>query len=91
MFEITKTIYSNWQKTEQFLKQNAYLTYFWNFIRSNIIEQLQFKNNNWDLETGRKIERKTLLSKCIQLNLQCNIHIFQPPNAIIRFQLKLSK
>ena len=84
MFKITKTIYSNWQKTEQFLKQNAYLTYFWNFIRSNIIEQLQFKNNNWDLETGRKSERKTLLSKC-------NIHIFQPPNAIIRFQLKLSK
>ena len=38
-FEITKTIYPNSERSEQFLKQNAFLTYSWRFIRSNTLEK----------------------------------------------------
>jgi len=40
---ITKTIYLNREKSEQFLKQNAFLTYFSRFLRSNTLEQLDFE------------------------------------------------
>ena len=40
MFEITRTIYSNSERSEQFLKQNAFLTCSWRFLRSSIFEQL---------------------------------------------------
>ena len=43
IFEITRTIYSNSERSEQFLKQNAPLTYSWRFLRSNTLEQLKFK------------------------------------------------
>ena len=42
-FEITRTIYSNIERREQFLKQNAFLTYSWRFLRSNTLEQLEFQ------------------------------------------------
>ena len=38
-FEITKTIYPNSKKSEQFLKQNAFLTSSWRFFRSNTLEK----------------------------------------------------
>ena len=43
MFEIARTNYSNSESSEQFLKQNAFLTYSWRFFRSNRLEQLEFK------------------------------------------------
>ena len=39
-FEITKTIYSNSERSDQFLKQNVFLTCSWRFLRSDILEQL---------------------------------------------------
>ena len=35
LFEITQTSYSNSERSEQFMKQNAFLTYSWRFLRSN--------------------------------------------------------
>ena len=45
----------NSEKSEQSLKQNAFLIYFWRFLRSNTLEQLDFKleENNCDVETYR--------------------------------------
>ena len=31
------------ERSVQFWKQNAFLTYAWRFLRSNTIEQLEFK------------------------------------------------
>ena len=36
-------IYLNSERSEHFLKQNAYLTYSWRFLISNILEQLEFR------------------------------------------------
>ena len=41
--EITRTIYSNSERSEQFLKPNAFLTYSWRFLRSNKLEQFELK------------------------------------------------
>ena len=40
--EITWTIYSNNERSEQFLKKEVYLTYSWRFLRSNTLEHLKF-------------------------------------------------
>ena len=55
IFEITRTIHSNSERLEQFLKQNAFLTHSWRFLRSNYLEQLEFKSekNSWDVEKCR--------------------------------------
>ena len=42
-FEITRTIYSNSEKTPQFLKRNTFFTCFCRLLRSNTLEQLEFK------------------------------------------------
>ena len=49
-FVITRTIFSNSKRSEQFLKQNAFLTCSWRFLRSNrlcrtttIVRQLIFQ------------------------------------------------
>ena len=42
-FEITKTNNSNSESSEEFLKQNAFLTFSWRFFRSITLEQLEFK------------------------------------------------
>ena len=42
-FEITKIIYSRSEQSEQFWKQNAFLTWSWRFLRSKSLEQLCFK------------------------------------------------
>ena len=41
------------------MKQNAFLTYSWRFLRSNTFEQLELKldKNKWDLETYRKRQK----------------------------------
>ena len=43
IFEITRTIYSNSERPVQFLKQNAFLTCSWRFLRSNTLEELKLK------------------------------------------------
>ena len=43
IFEISRTIYLNSERSEQFLKENNSLTYFWRFLRSNTLEQFKFK------------------------------------------------
>ena len=53
------SIYSNSEWSEKFLKQNAFLTYSWRFLRSNIVlEKLEFKSErkNWDLKTCKKLD-----------------------------------
>ena len=42
-FELTRTSYSNCERSVQFLKHNALLTYSWRFFRPKILEQLEFK------------------------------------------------
>ena len=39
--KITRTIFLNSERSEQFLKQNSFLTCYWRFVRSNILEQLK--------------------------------------------------
>ena len=49
--------FTNSERSVQFLKQNAFLTFSWRFPRSNTLEQLdriQIGRNNWDLESYRK-------------------------------------
>ena len=56
-FEISRTIYSKSERSDQFLKQNAVLTFSWRFLRSNILcitIRIQIGRNYWDLETCRK-------------------------------------
>ena len=44
IFEITRTIYSNSEKSEQSLvKQNAFLTCSWRFLISNELEQFKLE------------------------------------------------
>ena len=43
LFGITRTIYSTSERSEQFLKQNVFLTCSWRIIRSNTLEQFKFK------------------------------------------------
>ena len=42
IFENTKTIYSNSERSEQFLVTECFLTSSWRFLRSNKLEQLEF-------------------------------------------------
>ena len=55
-FEITRTIYSNSERSEKSLVTEWFLTCSWQFLRSSKLGQLEFKlgRNNWDLETYRK-------------------------------------
>ena len=58
------------------LRQNAFQTCIWKFIRSNISEQLEFTlhKNNWDLKTcWKKLEN----------DIPC--HLFQPVAHMIQF------
>jgi hypothetical protein len=41
--EITRTIYSNSERSEQVLVTECFLTCPWRFLRSNKLEQLEFK------------------------------------------------
>ena len=43
IFEITRTIYLNGERSDQFFKQNFFFTCSWRFLRSNLLEQLKFK------------------------------------------------
>jgi len=43
MFEITRTIQSYSERSEEFLKQNDFLTCSWRFLSSNTLEQLRLK------------------------------------------------
>ena len=45
-FEIIRTIFSNGERSEQFLKQNDFLTCSWRFLRSNTLQQLEYKLEN---------------------------------------------
>ena len=48
LFGITRTIYSISERSQQFLKQNTLLTDFWRFLRTNILNQFEFKlEKNW--------------------------------------------
>ena len=56
LFEIPRTIYSNSEMSDQFLKKNAFLTCSLTFLRSNIIRtiRIQIGKKNLDLEICRK-------------------------------------
>ena len=65
---------SNSKRSVQFLKQNAFLTCSWRFLRPNILEQLEFKLEKFilDFETYReryKIEIPYLLTVLLSLPL----------------------
>ena len=56
-FEITVAINLNLERSVQFLRQNAFLTFSWRFLRSNTWK------NNWDFKKRRKSsEMKFLLN-----------------------------
>ena len=58
-FEITRTIYSNSERSEQFLEQKNFLTCYWSLVLNN----LRIRTNNWDVENYRnKLE-----------NIKCDI------------------
>ena len=42
-FDITKSIYSNSERSEQFLVKTCFLSCSWRFLRSNRLEQSEFK------------------------------------------------
>ena len=42
-FEIIRTIFSNSERSVQFLNKNAFLTCSWRFLRSNTLQQLESK------------------------------------------------
>ena len=54
------TINSNRERSEQFLKQNTFVTCSLRFVRSNKSEQLEFKLDKkyWNLETCGKSYKK---------------------------------
>ena len=51
-FEIIITMYSNSERSEQYLKQDAFLTYSGMFLRSRKLEQfrIQIGKNYWELQ-----------------------------------------
>ena len=44
IFEITRTIYSNSERSEQFLLTEYVFNFSWGFLRSNKLEQFKFKS-----------------------------------------------
>ena len=42
-FEITRTIYSNSERSEQCLSTECFLNFFWRFLISTELKQLEFK------------------------------------------------
>ena len=48
---------SNSKSSVQFLKQNAFLTCSWKFVRYIRTIRIQIEKNNWDLETYRKRQK----------------------------------
>ena len=60
-FEITITIYSNSERSEQFLLTNAFLSCCWRFLRSNELEKLEFKLEKIiGIEICRKVRKCTM-------------------------------
>ena len=58
-FKITRTIYSHSEMLVQFWKQNAFLTYSWRFLRSNILEQSRLKLEKiiWIQKSAGKVRK----------------------------------
>ena len=56
-FEITITIYSKSERSEQFLWQSAFSTCSWRFLRSNILEQIVLR---WEKLLGFRNLQKNL-------------------------------
>ena len=61
VFEITRTIYSNSERSDKFWKQNVFLTCSWRFLRSNMLEQLKLKLEKIQKSAGK-------VRKCLNLN-----------------------
>ena len=62
-YAISKTIYSNSESSDQFWKQNTFLTCSWKFITSNILEQLKLKfEKNIGIQKSEEKVRKLLCS-----------------------------
>ena len=59
-----RSIYSNSERSDQFLKQNAFLTCSWRFLRYDILELLKFKyeDNYWDLKSTGKVRKHVVLN-----------------------------
>ena len=65
-FEITKTIYSNSERSEQFLVTECFLTSSWRFLIPIKLEklELELEKKYWDLETCRKSYKKNNIWPC---------------------------
>ena len=61
MFEITRTIYSNNESSEQFLVTECFLTCSWRFLISNN-PRIQIGKKYWDLETCRESQKNEVIS-----------------------------
>ena len=55
-----RTIYSNSESSEQFLKQNTFLTYSWRFL-TLVTNRFQIGKNTRDLEIYRKSSKPIYL------------------------------
>ena len=56
---LARTIYLNKERSEEFLKQSAFLICSWRFLRSNTLEQLYIDNSNWKNNWDWKICSKS--------------------------------
>ena len=74
-FEITRTIYSKSEPSEQFLKQNYFLTYLWSFLRTI---RIPIGQNNWGLILFRnkheKLENLFLLLIIFNWNIMITLY-----------------
>ena len=63
VIKMTRTIYSNSERSGKFLVTESFFNFSWRFLRSNRLEKLWFKleKNNWGLETCRKTHEKFII------------------------------
>ena len=56
IFEITKTVFSNSERSEQFLKTECFFNLFLEVFQTEYMRtiRIQIGENNWDLETCSK-------------------------------------
>ena len=75
-------LYSNSERSVQFLKQNDFLTYSWMFLRSNTLEQVEFKLEKIiDTATYRKMLEKAIIPTIYSRHK----HLREHPHNDVRF------
>ena len=73
IFDITRTIYSNSERSEQFLVTECFLTCSWRFLTSYKLEQLEFKLEKiiGIQKHAGKVGKINLLTLLVALGIPC--------------------